>query len=155
MNYVIDYEDKKAFTEVYDILMFLDEKERKKIPDKFIEFLKCNRLENYITKINPYIPLEIQKISNQSRTIIACIYRKYLADEDEKEEFRKKDYQEYEKERKIIEKNYNNMFIKTKNADNENTKKEEIKETSNLPIVKMSFFERIKNRIKKIFKMRF
>ncbi|MBQ3415179.1 MAG: hypothetical protein IJH39_07525 [Clostridia bacterium] len=100
MGVVIDYEDKISYTEVYDILMFLNDEEKNKIPNKLIDFFKNNKLENYITKVNPYIPLELQKVRKETKAIIACIYRKYLADEEEKEEFKKKDLKEIKEERK-------------------------------------------------------
>lgn len=144
MSNNIDYEEKIAFSQVYDILMLLDEEERKKIPKKFINFLKQNKLENYISTINPYIPLEMQKLENQTNAIISYIYIKYLADENEKIEFREKEKLEYEKEKQEIEERCKNMFNIPK-------KVVEVKEQENrLPIIKKNtnFFERIINKIK-------
>lgn len=144
----ITYEDKIAFSQVYDILMLLDEDDRKKIPEKFISFFKQNKSENYISTINPYIPLEMQKIENQTNAIISYIYIKYLTDETEKEEFREKEKLEYEREKAEIEERSKNIFDMPKKSTTINEEKIE----NNLPIVKKeeTIFEKIKNRFLKI-----
>ena len=147
MNSQIDYEEKIAFSQVYDVLMLLDEVDREKIPQKFIEFLKQNKSENYISTINPYIPLEMQKLDNQAKAIISYIYIKYLADESEKNEFREKEKMEYEEKQKEINERCKNLFDIPKKATTTNEEKIE----NNLPSIKKeeSIFERIKNRVLK------
>ncbi|MBR3002538.1 MAG: hypothetical protein IKF38_03110 [Clostridia bacterium] len=87
MSSIVSEEEQIAYTEVYDIIMFMDKNEREKIPNSFVEFLKHNKKNNYITKINPYIPLEFQNLKKITKNIIAYIYRRYLADEEERKYF--------------------------------------------------------------------
>ena len=149
MSNNIDYEEKIAFSQAYDVIMFMDENDRNRIPSKFIEFLKINKDENYISTINPYLPLEFQKIGNQARAIISYIYVKYLADEEEKAEFRAKEKIEYENYRKEIEERSKNMFDNPKKV----FEPVNIEENNNLALIekKESFFEKIKNKILSFF----
>ena len=144
MNNVISDKEKISFTEVYDIIMFLEETERNKIPKTFIEFVKANKQNNCITKINPYMPLDFQKISKETQSIIAYIYRRYLASEEEKEDFKIQEQKEFESERKQLEENYNTFFNKKKIIE------KPIKNVSNLPVVveKENIFKRLVNFIK-------
>ena len=157
MNNVINYDNKVSFSEVYDVIMFMDKTEQNKIPSKFIEFLKTNKKENYFTKINPYLPLEYQNISKKSQNIIAYIYRKYLATDEEKIMFRTKEQEEFEEERKSLEESYNTFFNRniksTSNLVYSNTEIQN-SQSQNLPAVveKNSLFKMIIVFIKKIFK---
>ena len=128
----ITYDEKIAFSEVYDIIMYLDIKERNKIPNKFIKFIKANKLKNHITKINPYIPLEFQNLSKKTQDIIAYIYVRYLIDENEKNFFKAKEKKEIEEEKRSLENTYNIMFKRNKEA--ENTFSKPIIEEDKLPI---------------------
>lgn len=156
MNNIINYDDKIAFSEVYDIICFMDNSERTKIPSTFIEFLKTNKQENYITKINPYIPLEFQKISKKAQNIIAYIYIKYLANNEEKMMFRAKEQKEFEEERKSLEESYNTMFNRNAKSATNVISSNSVPLNSNaqnLPIIikKQNIFIRIINCIKNIF----
>lgn len=150
INNVISYDEKVAYSEVYDIIMFMNKAERKKIPTKFIEFLKANKQENYITKINPYLPLEFQKLSKKTQDIIAYVYRRYLANEEEKANFRVQEQKEFEEERKLVEESYNLMFNRNKTIDNSDILP--TNESQNLPTVveKTNIFKKIFGFIKKV-----
>lgn len=153
MNENLAYEEKISFTEIYDIIMFLNDEEKSKIPTKFIEYIENNRLKNFITNVNPYIPLEFQNVKKQTRNVMAYVYRVYLADEEEKAIFEEQEQREYQEEQKLLQERSKNMFYQFPKDDIEKeTDIENKKEVSNLPIVKESFFEKIKNIIKKIFK---
>ncbi len=153
MNENLAYEEKISFTEIYDLIMFLNDEEKSKIPKKFIKYVEYNRLGDYITNVNPYIPLEYQNVKKQTRIVMAYVYRVYLADEEEKAIFREQEQKEYLEEQKILQEKERNMFkqVPKPNIAEKNTI-EKTKEVSNLPIVKESFFDKIKNIIKKIFK---
>ena len=84
MKEIYSIKERQCYSEVYDIIIFLDEDLKQKIPKKWIEFLEKTKMSNYITTINPYMPLEMQKINKQSKLIISYLYIKYLSDDDEK-----------------------------------------------------------------------
>lgn len=96
MNIKIDKEYRIAFSEVDDILYFSDSKLVSKVPKSFINFIRENKDENYISNINPYILFEEQNISEKARAIIALIYISYIATAEEKKQFMKKANIEFE-----------------------------------------------------------
>lgn len=146
----IDYEEKIALTQVYDVINFLEEEEREKIPKDFIKFIEANRSLDYISTINPYIPLELQKLEPQAQSIISYIFIKFLSNEDEKQEFKAREIKEYEEEKARIEQQCKNMF------NDDKKEPEEIKEKTILPMVieKENIFVKILNKIKSLFKRR-
>lgn len=159
----ITLEEKIAYTECYDIIMYLRPEEKSKIPDKLIDFFKTNMFKEYISKINPYVSLEYQTVSTLAKNIITCIYREYLADEEEKKWFKEKDAREFDKlNKEFTDEDYKALFNSSKKNNVENNENTGVKEENeiktvenyncNLPIKKMNFFEKIFDRIKRFFK---
>ncbi len=91
MNTNEEIEYKIALAEVDDILKFTDKEIVDKIPQSFKDFIKQNKDTNYITNINPYLPINSQNIKDETKSIIALIYRSYIATEDEKKKFAEQD----------------------------------------------------------------
>ena len=104
MKEIYSIKERQCYSEVYDIINFLDEDLKQKIPKKWIEFLEKTKMSNYITTINPYMPLEMQKINKQSKLIISYLYIKYLSDDDEKVFFVEKENLEKNERMKKYEK---------------------------------------------------
>lgn len=166
MQPVVDENYRIIFSEVYDVLNFLEMEELNKIPPEFIRFIKLNKSETYVTSISPYLPLEVQKLKKETKDIIAFIYRKYMSTETEKVEFSKQDklrLQKIENKKKELY-NSDNIFktekdymsnSKTENLDSEiNTKyldvnsKNSKTNTENMLIVRENVFHRVIHRIK-------
>ena len=74
---MIDDVYKNAFKEVYEILQNTDEELIKKVPEKFIDFLKNNMNNEYKTNINARIPINKQSILSESEEILSLIFRSY------------------------------------------------------------------------------
>ena len=72
---MIDDVYKNAFKEVYEILQNTDEELIKKVPEKFIDFLKNNMNNEYKTNINARIPINKQSILSESEEILSLIFR--------------------------------------------------------------------------------
>lgn len=146
MKEIYSIKERQCYSEVYDIINFLDEDLKQKIPKKWIEFLEKTKMNNYITTINPYMPLEMQKINKQSKLIISYLYIKYLSDDDEKVFFVEKE--NLEKNEKI--KKYENLEqdIWAKN------KMENINKPNNKMIIaeKENFFIKLKRWFFKFLK---
>lgn len=166
MKPIVDENYKIIFSEVYDILSFLEKDELNKIPSEFTKFIKLNKSETYVTSISPYLPLEMQNLKKETKDIIAFIYRKYMSTETEKVEFSKQDklrLQKVENKKKELynsdnifktEKDYMSNF-KTENLDSEiNTKyldvnlKSSKANNGDMLIVRENVFYRIIHRIK-------
>ena len=76
----------KAYSEVYEILQLLDDEFISKLPKKFIEFIEKEKDNEYITNINPQIPLEEQNLLADTVNILAMLKLDYWSTEDEKQE---------------------------------------------------------------------
>lgn len=116
----LDTEIKKAYSAVYEILKLVDKEYFDKIPKKFVEFLEREKDNNYIPNINENIPLEEQKLLNDTINILAMIKLDYwCSSEEEKSELLKllneneKTYQENINEKYNLE----NIFEKTTNRE--------------------------------------
>lgn len=117
----LDTEIKKAYSEVYEILKMVDKEYFDRIPKKFVEFLEREKDNNYIPNINENIPLEEQKLLNDTINILAMIKLDYwCSSEEEKSELLKLLNENEKKHRENINEKYNpeNIFEKTTNREN-------------------------------------
>ena len=141
-----------ALSEIDDILHFFFFFIKSKIPNSLMDFINKNKDPNYISKINPYVPLQEQDFMEETKNILALIYRSYVATDEEKQEFLRKDKQELEKieEDKKLKYNPDNIF------QNENLKKDVIeKENTEIAVIEeknifQKLFSKIKNILKKL-----
>lgn len=151
-------EYKIAFSEVDDILYFTDRSVVSQIPESFIRFIRENKEENYISKINPYMSLDEQDVSSKAKAIIALIYRSYIASDKEKEVFELKDKKEFEKIENEKREKYNpdeifkniKQEIETEEIHTESM--EDLSIEKSLDLVHKNIFEKIIIEIKYFFK---
>lgn len=139
---MVDEVYQNAFKEINDILDNTDEELIKRIPIKFIEFIKNNMNKKYITNINTEIKISEQKLLKETESILSLIYRTYWANETEKKEFAEEDFKrilEIEKKKKenYIGKNVDEIFEKRKKVS------ENIQESNLIVVKKEGFIKRI------------
>ena len=112
-----------------------------------IYFVNINKDKEYISDINPRIPLNKQTVRKETKEIMAIIYREYLCSSKEKEELLDHD------EEILRSEDQNKMGFDPKNIF---IKKEEtaIVEEINALTVKEDegYITRMINKIKKLFK---
>ena len=77
----------EAVSETLEILKYLDDELLNKIPLEVIKKLKKQKLDSYINKFEN--KLELDKITDKAKDILAVLYREYIANEEEKIEFDK------------------------------------------------------------------
>lgn len=137
----------KALAELKVILENSEDTIIEKIPKKFITFIEDNYDRDYSCNIKSNIAIENQNILDETKYLIALVYRSYLCNEDEK--------QEYDKELIKNEKIYQRKLHEKYDVDIFENKKKEIKieENINLPaeIKKENILKKVINIIKKIF----
>ena len=75
---------KENFSEVYEIINHLTQELRNKIPSDFVEFVSKNKDNNYVSEIDFTKNINEQKISKETRAILAIIYRDFLCNKEEK-----------------------------------------------------------------------
>lgn len=139
----------EASVEVLDILEHMNANDLEKVSNKFIEFLKENASKNYICNLDYSKKLNDMEIKEETRGLLALMYEKYWCPEEEKEELKKKFYENEQKYQKELREKYNldNIFSKKQ----ENIIKPENNETQ-LVEYKETFFKKILNKIKAFFK---
>lgn len=119
----------KAYTELYEILKNIPEKDINKIPNEVLVMLEEKKDKNYIFQLQENIEFENQVLLRETKILLAIIYRDFWATEEEKEKIIQKwkyDIQKDEEEKKL---KYNVERLKEKptNACN-------YKNYNNLPI---------------------
>lgn len=114
----------KAYKEVYEILKYVPEQEKEKIPKKVIDAIKNNMDTNYNFRIEESEIFEEIQLLRETKSILAVIYRDYWANESEKTRILQKQNYDIQKEEEKKQKkyNYDHLF---KNKQNNN---KEIKE---------------------------
>ena len=153
MNNVMIYDEKQykmACTEMLEILKYIPELDFKKIPQDVIEALKNNMDKTYEFKLDLNKDIEKQKISNLTKAMIENFYRDYWVTEPERKMILKEQEIARRKvdEEKNIKFNTKNVF-ETKDVAN---KKEENKSLDLVEVKEKSFFEKILEKIKSIFR---
>lgn len=141
----------KAFSEVEQIIELMPEGLQKKIPEKFKNILSTWKDKNYVPNIQE--PFEECNIMEETKIILAVIYRDFLCSEKEKEEIKlinSQQLQEYEKE---LREKYNPDDI-FKNKKNNQIKIEETqtRETAMVEYKEKNFLQKIFDKIKHLFR---
>ncbi|MBE5812051.1 MAG: hypothetical protein E7314_00155 [Clostridiales bacterium] len=121
MDFSKQYAYREAYSEVYFILLHMEWRDVKKIPKDIINVIRKNRIKNYDININPYVPLDKQELKEETKAILALLYRKFLCDGDKKQEieerFSKKlkiEMAEKTKEQNLVEEIESNFESLTK-----------------------------------------
>ena len=136
-------EYRQALFEVYKILENTDEEIINKIPEKFMKFVKENMDTNYKFELEKGKELIKQNLKDETKQIIALIYRDYICDE-----------KEHEKE---VINDYNINFNRNKELEKEGLQKEnniENIEKSLLEIKREKWYKKLINKILKFFKIK-
>ena len=136
-------EYRQALFEVYKILENTDEEIINKIPEKFMKFVKENMDTNYKFELEKGKEIIKQNLKDETKQIIALIYKDYICDE-----------KEHEKE---VINDYNINFNRNKELEKEGLQKEnniENIEKSLLEIKKEKWYKKLINKILKFFKIK-
>lgn len=136
----------KSYKELYEIIKKLPEKEQNKIPNSFLEQIKNNMDKNYLYKVEHIEDFENQEMLEETKSLLAVVYRDYLASEEEKKEILHKEKQEIEKSEIEKEKKYSiNVFDNNKKEEKVNHLELTVKEEK-------KWFEKFMDFLKRIFK---
>ena len=141
----------EASVEVLDILEHMNANDLAKVSKKFINFLKENASKEYKCNLDYSKKLNDMELKEETRGLLALMYEKYWCPEEEKEELKKKFYENEKKYQEELREKYNPDNIFTKNQDNiiepENNQTQLIE-------YKESVFRKILNKIRAFFKMK-
>lgn len=141
MKNLVNYNE--AYAEVIEVLNYIPLEDYKRIPEKYITFLKENSDENNTFTYNVALPFEKQEISDTAKNILAMIFRLFIITKEKKEELTIKDKKQEEKIIKNTEKFFKKNTIKQKENIQEQNEKALIEKRE-------SIIKKIWNKIKSI-----
>ena len=133
-----------AYSQVLEILKYVSKEDYNKVPKDLINVFKDNCYKNSDFKYDPEKTLQEQNVSKLARTIIAVLYRDFWATDNEREIIIN-----VQKQERLKQKDYNDIFKKSKIEEKEDKEEKEILPTT---AEKESFLTKIKNFFKNIFK---
>lgn len=140
-----------AFSEVYEILHFLDKELIEKIPLSVRKLIEEERDKGYKVTLDPKVSLEEQDLLVETYNVLGVLKLKYWC----KNEFEKQKMMEIANENEL---KYDEFIRETYNPDNIFNKRQDniIKEENNqtqLIEYKEAFFKRILKKIRLFFKV--
>ena len=138
----------EALTEVYEILKVTPIELTSRIPTKFRKMVEDNRAKDYRFILEE--PFDERDLKQETIVILGLIYRDFFSDPEEREELQLKDKEEIKRIEEEMNKQYDmNTIFQQKNAKN---KKNEVEETDLILYKEQSFFKKILNLIRGVFK---
>ena len=96
-----------AFTEVYEIISYLNDEEYNKIPKEVVDAIYENRNKEYEYWLDESIPLEDQEMLPETKAILFNLFRDYLSYPWQKEKIIKMQREERLRKEEIKRKKYN------------------------------------------------
>lgn len=155
-------EDTYAFAELLELISYLDEESKNKIPKKLISVFEANAQENYEKHLSPELPLEEQNISEKTISYLGVICLNYWCNSEEEKQdlINKVRENDIRKEKELQEKySYDKMFnnqkttesINIEKTDSEN--KEQTINSENLPMdyTNLPWHKKIFTKIRNFF----
>lgn len=146
----------EASAEINEIFKYLPKEEVEKIPSKLREFFKEVSSKDYVTNINPNMPLDKQQIKEKTKDIIALIYRNYWCSEEERKELDQKLIENDKKFEEELREKYNPDNIFKNNVTTTKKEESEVKEAkieqSLVPQETGKWYQRFLDMVKKWFK---
>ena len=142
--------NKRAVSEVIQILDHTEKEITEKIPEKFIKFLFENADNDYEPNINFYNDNWENTIDEDTKALLAMIYRDYIVSETERLELLEEEKQEREKQEALLREKYNpdNLFKKEKKIE------DEIDSINNMQLVEIKeapWYKRLFKKLLSIF----
>lgn len=139
----------KAYKEVLEVLKYMSQEEREKIPQKMIQMFNEKMDQNHKFKYDESKKFAEQELLIETKAILSNLFRDYWATSEQRERILLKQNRDRIKIEEQKKEKYNpeNLFKKTNQTYNP---KESIEEVS-IRKYKESIFKRFINKIKSIF----
>ena len=141
----------KAYKEVLEILKYIPKEYVDKIPKKMMDTFRENMDQNYNFTMNLNLEFEDQKLMDETKAILANIFRDYWATPEQREKIREKERIELQKiEENKIKFDPEKVF-KERKFEKKDSKKEETKINLPVKVEKDHFYKKIIKFLKKLF----
>ncbi len=142
---------REAFAEVLEVLKNSNQNIIEKIPEKFITFLNENKDDNYIVKIDFLNKNWENFVKQETRAILALVYRDYIVSSEEREKLLVEEKEEQIKIENELREKYNPDNIFKNRQQSKNVSEENNENAVAMLEYKEPIFKRIINKIKSIF----
>lgn len=146
----MDSINKRAISEVIEVLNHTEKETVEKIPDKFIKFLFENSDSEYISNIDFYDNNWEKNIDEDTKALLAIIYRDYIVSKDERNELLAEEVEERKLQEEKLREKYNPDNIFKKNNYNES----KINMVNNMQLMEIKetpWYKRLYQKILSIF----
>ena len=143
---MLSVEYKNSVSEVLDIINNMEEIYKKKISQKFMQFLQKNKSDAYTNHINPEIEINRQIQGKKTREILAIIAYNYWYNDTERENYKRQLKKNEEERQAELQQKYN--------ADNLFKRQEEVEEQQMIIVEEKKWYMKIFDKIKKIFRIK-
>ena len=147
----------KAYKEVVEILKYVPKESIEKIPQKMRDTFTTKMDNTYNFSIDISKSFEEQELLDETKAILANIFRDYWATPYQKERIQAKERYDMEKIEEEKRAKYNSDIFKIReNKKNENKVEEDNTKSNILPVEvkKERFYEKLINFFKKIFNLK-
>lgn len=108
----------EVYVDISIIIKMMPIEMKEKISKSFINFIEKNKSNNYVSNINPKIPIREQNIRKETKEMLGIIYRDYLCSNEEHDELIKQEEQEIKQYKEELRQKYNpNDIFKNKQKE--------------------------------------
>ncbi len=143
---------RNALYEVNEIFGALDQSLVEKVPEKLIDKIKSNKSENYAFKLDLTKPLKDQKLLKTTKEFLAGLYFSYWADEQEKNNMKKRMLENERRQQEEFDKNFKESIFNPENQKIANEKVSVAAETENAMVeVNENYFKKFMNKLVNFF----
>lgn len=141
----------KAFAEVEQIILLMPKGLQDKIPEKFKNLLSRWKNSDYIVTIQE--PFEECNIMEETKIVLAVIYRDFLCSEEERRKIKLKDSEKLKEYEEELRQMYNpdNLFKNKKRVIQKNENYTITEETAIVKYKERNFLQKIFDKIRKLF----
>ena len=143
----------KSATELNQILSFLSDETKKKIPEDVWKQINEKTDKSISTKINAISDIKVENILPETRKYLSYIFLNYLATDEEKEEYIEIIKNNEAQYQKYLNKKYKTDNLFSKKSKAHDFEQNNIEKKTNLPVVRRkSIFQFVFDKIKRLFK---
>lgn len=135
----------EIYTDISVIIGMMPNEMKSKISRKLIEFIESKKSMDYVSSVNPKLPLNEQNLKEETKVLLGIIYRDYLCDEMEKNRLLEEDKKELDKIELEKKEKYNPNDLFQKETTNKLEKVQDFALIEYEESIFKRFFKKIKN----------
>ncbi len=140
----------EVYSDISIIISMMPVEMRKKISNSFINFIENNKSNNYVSNINPKIPIKEQNIRKETKEILGIIYRDYLCTYEERNNLIREEQKEIRQFEEKLRQKYNLDDI-FKNKSKKDEKNIQFVNEKRITIIEEKWYKKVWKFLTKLF----